>query len=152
MKKIILFILGIVAAVSGMAQGVDSTGIVLQITLSKDAHKHAIRCLGVNNMSAPERINYLNDLVDGGFKTKADTAKITVSVPSRLVVDVYRNASRKPEGVVVNDNQTVQNALLPQVYAYKWLLNAILAIKAQNAQENKDEKDRVEEYILQINP
>jgi hypothetical protein len=152
MKKIIFTLLVLASGLVISAQGIDSSQLLINISLTKDQHKHVIRCLGTNSLSSPERFNYVTDLLKAGFKTKIDTDTISVSVPARLVSDAFREASMRSEGVVLTDNANTQAALLPQVQgsANRWVRNEILSTKADNAQRNQQEKDAVEQYMQRL--
>jgi hypothetical protein len=129
------------------AQGVDSNLIKINVSLTKEQHKHALRCI-LGSWGTPDGINYVNDLIRGGFKTKSDTAKLTASVTLRLIVNVYRAASSKSEGIVAMDNESVSKALMGQIQGQSWAISQIQEIGRVNAETNKREKDEVE-YLMQ---
>lgn len=154
MKKILILLIGITAffACGAHAQGVDSTALLQQVSVPKSVHLHAIRCLGTSSMNSPDRINYINDLIEQGFNTKADTAIITVKVPAGMIVDVFRAASMKPEGIVVEDNKAAETALFPQVQGNSWIMGQLYMVKVNNAGVNAGEKQTIRDFMSKIKP
>lgn len=150
MKKVIILILAFSASISSRAQAVDSTAMLQTVTVTKFVHLHAIRCVGTSSMSDTSSINYLNDLIAQGFKTKSDSALITVSVPAGFIVAVFNAASKKPNGVVSDDNKRAEAELYKQVKDNPWIVAQITKTKTEDAMTNHQEKEQVKKYLAGI--
>jgi hypothetical protein len=128
MKKAILFLLTLIS-LSASAQGVDSTRLPQTLTLQQ---RHHLYCLGFNQGSwgQTDYINYLNE-VRRQFSETSDTVRITVTVPSSLVRDLFFSMSRQPEGEATQYNEDIKDLLGPQI-TNPWLGAAVQQVIVQN--------------------
>lgn len=148
MKKTILLLL-IFISLGAMAQGVDSTRIPQTVSMPKVYHVYV---LGFNQGSwgAVDFINYINQVRSQMDSTTADTAIITVTVPSSMVRDIFSSMSRQPEGEATQYNEEIQAALTPQI-TNAWLGGAVQAIVAQNWASRDAKIRETKKRLLTIN-
>jgi hypothetical protein len=128
MKKYIT-ILALLFSLHTMAQGVDSTRIPQTITLQQKYH---IYCLGFNvgQWGQTDYINYINE-VRKQLSETSDTVRITVTVPSSMIRDIFTSMSRQPEGEATQYNEEIQAALGPQI-TNPWLGAQVNSIVMRN--------------------
>lgn len=146
MKKTIIAIL-LLVSLQSFGQGVDSTRIPQTITLQQKYH---VYCLGFNQgqWGQTDYINYLND-VRKAYSETSDTVRITVTVPSSLVRDLFYSMSRQPEGEATQYNEEIQAALGPQI-TNPWLGAAVNGIVQRNWDARDARIQATKKEILKI--
>lgn len=146
MKKTIIAILCLVSLQS-FGQGVDSTRIPQTLTLQQKYH---VYCLGFNTgqWGQTDYINYLND-VRRAYSETTDTVKITVTVPSSLVRDLFYSMSRQPEGESTQYNEEIKAVLGPQI-TNPWLGNAVNGIVMRNWAQRDARIEATKKELIKI--
>lgn len=146
MKKILLC-LSLFVGLGAVAQGVDSTRIPQTITLQQKYH---IYCLGFNTgqWGQTDYINYIND-VRKQLSETSDTVRITVTVPSSMIRDIFTSMSRQPEGESTQYNEEIQAVLAPQI-TNPWLGAQVQAIVARNWAARDSRIESTKKEILKI--
>jgi hypothetical protein len=159
MKKIIILLLFVIPFISKaqdttsvpvdtvFVPPIDSSRISQTITLSQLYHTYIIGFIGT--VASVDNINYLNQL-RGQYDTSNMNKSITVTVPSYMIVNVYRQMAAQPEGQCSSYNNAILDALVPQI-SNSWLMNQIGAIRAANFAIRDAKVGAAEQFIMSIN-
>jgi hypothetical protein len=159
MKKIIILLLFVIPFISKAQDTtsvpvdtvyvapIDSSRISQIITLSQLYHTYIIGFIGT--VASVDNINYLNQL-RAQYDTSNMNKSITVTVPSYMIVNVYRQMAAQPEGQTSSYNNDILTSLVPQV-TNSWLMNQIMAIRDSNFAIRDAKVQAAKAFIMSIN-
>lgn len=153
MKKIAILILFALPFVSKAqtdsteAPQIDSSRLPQTITLPQLYDTYITGFAG--SIASTDNINYLNQL-RAQYDTGNMNKSITVTVPSYMIVSVYRQMAAQPEGQTSSYNNSILEALVPQV-ANPWLMAQIGNIRATNFAIRDAKVQAAKAFIMSIN-
>jgi methyltransferase-like protein len=133
MKKFLLSLI-VFASIAAYAQSqteVDSSRISQTIIVSEIQHIYIIGAMtSIDNADAFNYIKQVKAAYD-----PADTSKrITVTVSSQLIANIYQMMTAKAEGVTAVYNNDIKAALMPQI-TNAWLGTQLYQIAVENARQ-----------------
>ena len=134
--KNLFFLLLLVFNLSCFAQDstsieADSSAIPISIELKSEHHYLIIDFL--EDLKSDDAASYVGQVVSKTDSIYNPVKPIRVNVFSRFVPEVYRKLSAQREGVVMQPNQEMKEALFNQLSGFSWIAARIMEIDAQNA-------------------
>jgi hypothetical protein len=122
---------------------------MIQITLK--AKYHALIIAMIQGWEDVSKINYLNQVAEAVGETFDPEQEITVNVEESLIEYCYMTLGSHSERLVAADNREIKAALLPQLADNPDLLQKIIDITTENANQTEELRQVGIDRILQIN-
>lgn len=109
------------------APTIDSSKVMLSITLSEDQHLYIIDFLeGIEKDARLQ--NYVSQVMKQLGTVHVPLRPITVTAESGLVPYLYQLLGMQRENMTATKNGKLKDDLLPQVYTYSWIIKELKAI------------------------